>query len=165
MPFLRREICHSNVYLDFGCMYKEQVFQGSKGQSSTRLLEVDFIMCRSLKLVLVFFLVMIMIEHSSSWVMIYRKLKPVEPLSSPLDHGNKVRIKIVVCTNFNVFCILFIGRGCHRIPSFALFRILDSHQISSFTLFRILANAKTTKNWWSHSCQTSRRIRCTYGTL
>eukprot|EP00093_Oithona_nana_P002664 02664.XXX_2664_3045_1 [CDS] Oithona nana genome sequencing. len=46
-------------------------------------------MCRGLKLVLVFFLVMIMIEHSSSWVMIYRKLKPVEPLSSPLDHGNK----------------------------------------------------------------------------
>ena len=151
----------------FGCMYKEQVFQGSKGQSSTRLLEVDFIMCRSLKLVLVFFLVMIMIEHSSSWVMIYRKLKPVEPLSSPLDHENKVRtvrIKKIVLI-FNVLMFLFIGRGCHRIPSFALFRILDSHQFPSFALFRILANAKTTKNWWSHSCQTSRCIRCTYGTL
>ena len=88
----------------FGCMYKEQVFQGSKGQSSTRLLEVDFIMCRSLKLVLVFFLVMTMIEHSSSWLMIYRKLKPVEPLSGPLDHENKVRIKIsVLIFMFSVF--------------------------------------------------------------
>ena len=88
-------------------MYKEQVFQGSKGQSSTRLLEVDFIMCRSLKLVLVFFLVMIMIEHSSSWVMIYRKLKPVEPLSSPLDHENKVRTmrikKIVLIFNVSIY--------------------------------------------------------------
>ena len=85
-------------------MYKKNGFQGTKGQSSTRLLGI----MRSLKSVLVLFLVMIMIEHSTSMLMFYRKLKPVEPLSDPLDYENKVRIEIIL---LKMYLTVITGNG------------------------------------------------------
>ena len=45
---------------------------------------------RSLKLILVLFLVMMIIDDSSSILIMYRKLKP---LSGPLNYENKVKMK------------------------------------------------------------------------
>ena len=67
---------------------------------------------RSLKLILVLFLVMMIIDDSSSILIMYRKLKP---LSGPLNYDTQVRMKYQITAQPTVYmyliCIMHKGNG------------------------------------------------------